>query len=229
MSMGNRLRPEAHANLPWRLNEFASDFELVDAWLLPASGTFDEFDDLYVTIANLNEVSEEESRSSAALFAVRRRLGQRFGWDDPKFTNTLPIPGCKETSLRERLPSDLAASSDETFGRRSNFRPVFVLKDEAAIEISNTLIHAILHLGWVEQSDKTYRGQMGIYVKHRGAIGRPYMTAIAPFRHLIVYPALLTRIEKAWKARIPNAIAQSSDGPQSPVSRSNRPTTRKRT
>lgn len=203
MSMEARLRPEAHAGLPWRLNEFAGDFELVDAWALPASGTSEEFSDLYETVANLNEVSREESRASAALFAVRRRLGQRFGWDDPKSTNSLPIPGCKEVSLRERLPSDLAAASAETFGRRPNFRPIFMLKNEAAVEISNTLVHAVLHLGWVEQTDATYRGQMGLYVKHRGAIGRPYMTAISPFRHLIVYPALLRRIDLAWKARTP--------------------------
>jgi hypothetical protein len=79
MSMEARLRPEAHSGLPWRLNEFAGDFELIDAWALPASGTPEEFSDLYETVANLGEVSKEESRASADLFAVRRRLGQRFG------------------------------------------------------------------------------------------------------------------------------------------------------
>lgn len=198
MSMDSRLRPEEHARLSWRLNEIASDFELVDAWQLPATGAQDQFPLLYSMIANLQEVSLAESPASATLFAVRHRLGQWFGWDDPKTTNTLPIPGCTETSLRQRLPPDLAAADEAVFGQRANFRPVFVVDNEAAIELSNALLHAIVHLGWVAQIGNAYRGQMGIYVKHRGALGRPYMNVIAPFRHRIVYPALLRRIETAW-------------------------------
>ena len=196
--MDSRLRPDEHARVSWRLNEIAPDFELVDAWQLPTSGAQDQFPLLYSTIANLQEVSLAESPASATLFAVRRRFGQWFGWDDPKTTNTLPIPGCTETSLRQRLPPDLAVADEAVFGQRANFRPVFVVDNEAAIELSNTLLHAIVHLGWVSQLGESYRGQMGIYVKHRGALGRPYMSAIAPFRHRIVYPALLRRIETAW-------------------------------
>ena len=200
--MDGRFPPAAHAALPWRLNEIASDFELVDAWALPATGTRDQFPVLYSTLANLSAVTPEESRASAALFDVRRYLGKRFGWDDPTSTNTLPIPGCSETSLKQRLPPDLVPASQRVFGERQNFRPVFVLDNEAAIEVSNTLVHAILHLGWVEQPDGMFRGQMGIYVKHRGAFGVIYMHAIAPFRHLVIYPSLLQRIRKSWDANL---------------------------
>ena len=41
--------------------------------------------------------------------------------------------------------------------------------------------------------------QMGIYVKNRGRLGQLYMPAIAPFRHYIVYPALMRRLESAWQ------------------------------
>ena len=205
MSMENRLQPEAHSALPWRLNEIASDFELIDSSALPAFGRRDQFPLLLSTMAaSLTPVTKEESPASAALFDIRRRLGNRFGWDDPSTSGTLPIPGCSETSLRQRLPAEFIAASDEVFGSKANWRPVFVLDDEAAVEFSNSLLHAVVHLGWVAQSGGQYRGQMGVYVKHRGAGSRLYMKAIAPFRHLIVYPAFLKRIGKSWNTNVTN-------------------------
>jgi hypothetical protein len=62
-------------------------------------------------------------------------------------------------------------------------------------------VHAVLHLAWVDQGENLYRGQMGIYVKTRGALGSAYMALIGPFRHLIVYPALMRQIARAWQER----------------------------
>jgi hypothetical protein len=61
-------------------------------------------------------------------------------------------------------------------------------------------VHAVLHLAWVEQGEGRHRGQMGVYVKPRGKPGAIYMALIKPFRHLIVYPALLRQIGRAWQA-----------------------------
>ena len=36
-------------------------------------------------------------------------------------------------------------------------------------------------------------------VADRQRLGAAYMTAIAPFRHLLVYPALTRDIAKAWR------------------------------
>jgi hypothetical protein len=52
---------------------------------------------------------------------------------------------------------------------------------------------------------------MGVYVKPRGRLGEAYMAAIAPFRHLIVYPALMRQIELGWSARTPSRARP--DGP----------------
>lgn len=135
---------------------------------------------------------------SRALFAVREWLGQRLGWDEQ--ADALPIPGCTETSLRERLPADLEAGQGGTLGGTS-FSVVFETPTEWAAEISNGTVHAILHVGWVKRKDGAYRGQMGVYVKPRGRLGPLYMALIAPFRHYVVYPALMRRIDRAWKAR----------------------------
>ena len=44
---------------------------------------------------------------------------------------------------------------------------------------------------------------MAVYVKPRGRLGNGYMALIAPFRHWIVYPALMRQIEQAWSVRVP--------------------------
>ena len=41
---------------------------------------------------------------------------------------------------------------------------------------------------------------MAVYVKPNGLLGNAYMAAIAPFRHLIVYPPMLREIGRNWRA-----------------------------
>jgi hypothetical protein len=75
-------------------------------------------------------------------------------------------------------------------------------------------VHAVLHLAWVEQGDGRYQGQMAVYVKPRGRFGQAYMTFIKPFRYLIVYPALIRHIERAWTERAahqPGAVTGLAD------------------
>jgi hypothetical protein len=114
--------------------------------------------------------------------------------------NTLPIPGCTEVSMRDRIPEGVdAASVDEL--DKDGFLPVFQTETESAHEISNNLLHAILHLGWVDDGDGRYHGQMGIYVNHRQRRSVWYMKSIAPFRRFIVYPSLLRMVKRSWEAR----------------------------
>lgn len=193
-----RIDPSEHASSLWRIGEIASDFELLDAWALPARGGREEFTNLQTLFADLDPADDDGSRLSRWLFALREWLGRSFGWDED--TNALPIPGCRESSLRDRLPADLPAQTAETLGK-APFRPIYVTETESAAELSNSTVHAILHLGWVDEGDGAYRGQMGVYVKARGRFGRVYMALIAPFRHHIVYPALMRRIGRAWAAR----------------------------
>ncbi len=62
-------------------------------------------------------------------------------------------------------------------------------------------MHGVLHIGWVPDGAGGYRGQMAILVKQNGLLGSAYMAAIRPFRHLLVYPALMREIERRWRAR----------------------------
>ncbi len=180
--------------------EIAPDFELLDVWALPVTGTAVDFDVFLHKVAEFDPASSGSSLSKA-LFWIRFRIGELFGWDRVK---DRPIPGCRETSLKERLPDELRDSAaGMTIGRgmreaAGGFLPVYRTDREWAAEISNGTVHGILHLVWTREDTETYRAQMGVYVKPRGRVGAVYMKAIGPFRHLIVYPALMRSIDRMW-------------------------------
>ncbi|MGN9843194.1 DUF2867 domain-containing protein [Nonomuraea sp. H19] len=72
---------------------------------------------------------------------------------------------------------------------------------ESAREPANKTVHTVMHLGWVQGTNGDHELRMAVLVKPNGWFGRLYMAAIAPFRHLIVYPALTRQWERAWRER----------------------------
>jgi hypothetical protein len=184
----------------WVIAGLVDGFRLLDAWALPAAGGRDDFGALVDLMAGFDP-ADAESAAVRVLFAVRERLGSLFGWDDA--TEPRAIPGRRETTLAERLPSDLRGTATQPVASdalwSAGFRPLYRTSDEWAAEISNETVHGVLHLAWVDAGGGRYRGQMRIYVKPRGLLGRLYLLAIQPFRHLVVYPALLRQIERRWK------------------------------
>lgn len=71
----------------------------------------------------------------------------------------------------------------------------------AVREIANRTVHSVMHLTWVQSAGRDdYELRMAVLVKPNGRFGRLYMAAIAPFRYLIVYPALTRQWEeRAWR------------------------------
>lgn len=195
-----RLPNGEHERHPWLIAQIAPDFELIDAWALPACGGPDEFATLLEIVTALDPANGEWSRTSRALFWLRRRLGGWFDWDDA--LSRLAIPGCTETSLSVRVPESLR---DPTMRPKvlssASFLPIYGMNHEWAAEISNSTVHGVLHLAWVDQGKGRYRGQMGVYVKPRGRLGEAYLALIRPFRHLIVYPEIMRQIERSWNCR----------------------------
>ena len=55
-----------------------------------------------------------------------------------------------------------------------------------------------MHVGWVPDKTGGYCGQLAVLVKPNGLLGTGYMAAIAPFRHLIVYPRMVREIGRRW-------------------------------
>jgi hypothetical protein len=191
-----------HESGPWRIREIAPDFTLEDVWALPVHGGADDFDRFLRTVVSFDP-TRTESRPARFLWDVRDRLGRWFGLgviSDAADSEVggLAIPGTSETSLTVRLPDDLRATADDLAFARLPFVPLYRTEDEFAAEVSNQTVHGVLHLAWVEQGEGRYQAQMAVYVKPRGAFGSAYMALIRPFRHRIVYPALMRELERTW-------------------------------
>jgi hypothetical protein len=193
-----RLPNAEHESRTRRIREVAPDFRLEDAWALPAQGGIDDFAALIEIMATLDPASGD-SKATRLLFRARHRLGGWFGWDDG--AGQLPIPGNSETTLSARLPEDLRNTATEVGLSSTSFTPLYRTDVEWAAELSNRTVHAVMHLAWIDQGAGRYHGQMGVYVKPRGRAGEGYMALIAPFRHHVVYPALIRQIGRSWNAR----------------------------
>ncbi len=98
-------------------------------------------------------------------------------------------------TLRDRLPHDLRDAPAGPGFDALPFVPLFQLENEYAAEIANRTVHAVMHLGWVEEENGGYHGQMAVYAKPNGLLGMGYMAAIKPFRHIVVYPPMMRQIE----------------------------------
>jgi hypothetical protein len=205
-----RLPNSAHEARPWRIREIARDFTLEDVWALPVSGGAGDFQVLVALLPSLDPANAD-SLPTRVLWNIRDRLGQWFdlgrvspavdGDDD---AGELPIPGRTETSLSERLPDDLRDTvADLREFDSLLFTPLYLTDVEFAAEISNRTMHGVVHLAWVDQGEGRYQGQMAVYVKPRGPLGKGYMALIKPFRYWIVYPALMRQFERLWDARVP--------------------------
>lgn len=193
-----RLSNGEHEARPWRIREIARDFTLEDVWALPAYGRAEDFDRLLELMAS-GDPEQGPSLATRLLWQLRWLLGKVLGLDEP--AEALPIPGTQVMSLSEWLPADLRGTVDGMEFERLPFTPVYRTDTEFAAEISNKTVHGVMHLAWVELADGSFQGQMAVYVKPRGALGKAYMELIKPFRHAIVYPALMRQIEQTWNAR----------------------------
>lgn len=213
-----RLPNSAHESRPWRIREIVPDFTLEDVWALPVQGGAEDFPELLVAAASIDP-ARSDSQASRFLWELRDHLGKWFGLgrttipsdaEPAPASGELAIPGDDETSLKGRLPADLRASAEDAdeLGLQL-FDPLYRTDTEAAAEISNRTVHGVLHLAWVDLGDGVYQGQMAVYVKPRGRFGQGYMALIKPFRHLIVYPALMRQFGAAWRAN-----ASSGDRPK---------------
>jgi hypothetical protein len=190
-----KLPNTAHTSRPWRIHELTRDFRLEDVWALPTPGGRNDFPRLLQQFASADP-SQTLPGAARTLWAVRWKIGELFGWDGPDAGLGSRVP-----TLRDRLPADLRDAPSGPDFDALPATPLYLLEDEWAAEIANRTMHGVMHLGWVPDETGGYRGQMAVLVKPNGLLGSAYMAAIRPFRHLIVYPALVRQIEREWQAR----------------------------
>ncbi len=208
-----RLPNTAHEAHPWRIRAIVPDFTLEDVWALPARGGAQDFQTLLEVMTSGDDLINSASLPTRVLWFLRDRIGSWFGLgristpidsgrDDA--AGKLPIPGTNETSLTDRLPDDLRNTAADLHFGSVPFAPLYRTDVEFAAEMSNRTVHDVMHLAWVDRGEGRYQGQMAVYVKPRGLLGKGYMKLIKPFRYWIVYPELMRQIEGEWNTRGPD-------------------------
>lgn len=183
-----RLPNSAHTSRPWRIHEITADFRLEDVWALPARGELSDFAALVQSLATGDP--SQGPWPARVLWTIRWKLGELFGWDEVGAGLGERVP-----TLRQRLPEDLLDAPGPDFDTLP-FTSLYLTEDELAAEIANGTMHGVMHLAWVADGRGGYRGQMAVLVKPNGLLGSTYMAAIRPFRHLIIYPAMMRQVER---------------------------------
>jgi hypothetical protein len=187
-----------HTSRPWRIHAVANDFQILDVWALPTPGDADDFGRLVELWSTFD--ARRSSPIVRALFAIRWTLGRVLGLDRPD-TGL----GKRVEMLRDRLPVDLRDAPTDFVDDRSPFTPLYLTDDEFALEIANQTVHGVMHVGWVRDETREsgdFRGQLAVLVRPNGALGVAYLRAIAPFRHLIVYPLMMRDIGRVWRENL---------------------------
>lgn len=192
-----KLPTTAHTSRPWRIHDVAPDFHVEDVWALPTPGGPGELP-RFVSVVSSGDFPEGAPWPVRAMWQARWTIGRLLRWDERDAG-----VGSRVASLRDRLPADLRAAPAGPDVPGVPFTSVYLTDDEWVAELANRTVHAIMHIGWVADDDGGYRGQMAVLVKPNGRLGAAYMAAIKPFRHLLVYPALMRSIERDWQASAP--------------------------
>jgi hypothetical protein len=189
-----RLPVTAHTSQPWRIHGLAPDFVVEDVWALPTPGRAGELPRVVRAIFEGDDFPQGAPPVVRFLWEARWKVGSVLGWDDAG-----DGLGSRVSSLRDRLPEPAGGLAGEAIDV-APFSLVYQDEDEFAAELANRTVHAVMHLGWVREDSGGYCAQMAVLVKPNGRLGSWYLAGIAPLRRLVVYPALLRRIERRWRA-----------------------------
>ena len=188
-----RLPSTAHTSRPWRIHELTHDFRLEDVWALPTPGGPGDFPALLEVFTS----GDPAQRLRASRARSGRSGGSSASCSAGTVRTQVSAPGCRRSATGcRRICSTPHPGRTST---RSLSRSLYLLDDEFAAEVANRTMHGVMHLGWVPDGTGGYRGQMAVLVKPNGLFGSAYMAAIRPFRHRIVYPAMM-RVDRAGLA-----------------------------
>jgi len=188
-----RVDPGEFRERPLRVHALLYDVPLEDAWAFPLSGG-----GAGRTVQELRAVMLAGREAAPAvvrgLLGLRRRIGALFGWDHAR-------PAWTAESYANRLsPADRALSLVAPGTPDGNFRLLYRFEDEQLSELRNATVHAFVSLS-IRPTPAGYLAYAGVFVKPVHRFTRLYMGAIAPFRRLIVYPAVIRKVQSAWSER----------------------------
>jgi len=188
-----RLDPSEFRARALRAHALLHDVPLEDAWAVPLSGGG--------AVRTIEDVRATMVKGVAAapavvqgLFWLRTRAGALFGWDHQRAV-------WSAESYTDRLsPADRAKSLVAPGTPDGHFRLLYQFEDEQLSELRNSTVHAFLSLS-IRPAPGGYLAYLGVFVRPVSRFTGLYMAAIKPFRRLIVYPALIRAMQKAWAER----------------------------
>jgi hypothetical protein len=189
-----KIPNSTHTSRPWRIHDITGDFRLEDVWELPGAIAPTDFPRLIGLLATLDPL-HSDSFVVRSLFAIRMKLGELLGLDDPAGGVGSRVP-----TLRDRLPTDLREGPSGPNFDSAPFTSLYLTEDEWAAESANRTMHGLIHVGRVPDGRGGFRARLAIYVKPNGLLGDIYMAAIRPFRYTLVYPLMFNELDRQWQA-----------------------------
>jgi hypothetical protein len=188
-----RIEPSEFRARPLRVHALLHDVPLEDAWAIPLSGggAGRTIQDLWMMMV---EGFDKAPAVVRGLFALRGRIGALFGWDRPR-------AAWDAESYTNRLsPADRARSRVAPGTPQGGFRCLYQFEDEQLSELRNSTVHAFVSLS-IRQAPGGYLAYLGVFVRPVRRFTWLYMAAIAPFRRLCIYPALIRKMQRTWAQR----------------------------
>ena len=188
-----RAAQQRYRACPLRVHALLHDVPLEDVWAIPLSGG-----GAGRTVQDLRAVMVAGLEAAPAvvqgLFRLRGRIGTLFGWDHQR-------PAWSAESYADRLsPADRARSLVAPGTPDGRFRILYRFEDEQLSELRNATVHAFVSLS-IRPTPGGYLAYLGVFVQPVHRFTRLYMRAIAPFRRLVVYPAVIRKMQSAWAER----------------------------
>ena len=188
-----RIDPSEFRACPLRVHALLHDVPLEDVWAirLPGGGAGRTVQDLRAVMVAGRAAAPAVVQG---LFRLRGCIGALFRWDDRR-------PVWSAESYADRLsPADRAASLAAPGTPDGPFNLLYRFEDEQLSELRNATVHAFASLS-IRPMPGGYLAYLGVFVQPVHRFTRLYMTAIAPFRRLIVYPAIIRKMQSVWVER----------------------------
>ena len=188
-----RIDPSEFRACPLRVHALLHDVPLEDVWVirLPGGGPGRTVQDLRAVMVAGRAAAPAVVQG---LFRLRGRIGALFGWDHQR-------PAWNAQSFADRLsPSERAQSLVVPGTPDGSFRLLYRFEDEQLSELRNATVHAFASLS-IRKTPGGYLAYLGVFVQPAHRFTRLYMGAIAPFRRLVVYPAIIRKVQRVWAER----------------------------
>jgi Protein of unknown function (DUF2867) len=203
-----RIDPEEFRARSLRVHALLHDVPLEDVWAirLRGGGAGRTIQDVRTVLVAAVEAAPPVVQG---LFRLRGRIGALLGWDRERGAWTA------ESYAQRLSPADRARSMAAPGTPDGRLCLLYRFEDEQLSERRNATVHAFSSLS-IRPTPDGYLAYWAIYVQPVHRLTRLYMSAITPFRRLVVYPAIIRRAQSLWDERYGRETPRAGTPPDWP-------------